>query len=140
MLVASEAAALFSTVSNKFIAVTDSHHQAIAIAMMDPGDVLLYISYSGATTEMLSNLKLAKSQGNISILATRFPNAPGSLLADIILQCGAKEMPLQSGSVCAKMSYLYILDVLFAEYTRKDLSQCLACKAKIADALADKHL
>lgn len=140
MLVANDAATLFSMVSTKFVAVADSHQQAAAIAMMDPEDVLLYFSYSGATVEMMSNVKLAKSQGNITILVTQFPKAPGSLLADIILQCGAKESPLQSGSICGKMAYLYILDVLMAEYTRQDLSQSMACKRRIADALADKHL
>ena len=140
MLIAAEAAALFSTISNKFLAVSDSHNQAITIAMMEPGDILFYFSYSGSTVEMISNLTLARAKGIKTILATRFPKAPGSLLSDIILQCGYKENPLQSGSVCAKIAYLYILDVLFAEYTRKDLKQCLSCKARIADALADKHL
>ncbi len=139
-LIATEIANLFSTVSNKFTAIVDSHFQALSAAMMEKTDVLFYISYSGATAEMQDNLRLAKANGCKVILITRFPNAPGSSLADIILQCGAKENPLQSGSVSVKIAVLYIADILFSEYTRTDLNHCLACKAKIADALADKHV
>lgn len=140
MLIATEAAALFSTVSNKFSAVVDSHLQALAATTADPEDVVFYFSYSGATTDMVETLRLAKDRGASVILMTRFPNAPGAVFADLILQCGARENPLQAGSVCVKIACLYILDVLFAEYTRKNLEQCLQAKSRIADALAEKHL
>ena len=46
MLIAQEAAHLFSTVSNKFMPVSDSHMQAMAASMMDPEDVIFFLRLS----------------------------------------------------------------------------------------------
>ena len=140
MLLAQEAAHLFSTVGNHFIPVIDSHMQAIAAAMMEQGDVILFFSYSGSTRAMMETLKLAKERGGRVILVTRFPKSPGAELSDIVLQCGANENPLQSGSIAARIAQMYLVDVLFSEYSRRDLRRTRENRARIAEALAKKHL
>ena len=140
MIMASEAHHLFSTVSNKFVAVADSHLQAMAAISMDPEDVILFFSYSGSTKAMMDTMKLATERRGKVILVTRFPNSPGSDYADVVLQCGSNQNPLQAGSVTARIAQLYLLDVLFSEYCRRDLSHCRAFRTRIADALAEKHL
>ena len=140
MLIASEAAHLFSTVSNKFFPVSDSHMQAVAATMMGKNDTILFFSYSGSTLAMMETLKLAARRGGKVILVTRFLNSPGAELADVVLQCGANESPLQLGSVAAKIAQLYLMDVLFSEFCRRDLDEYRACRSRIADALAEKHV
>ena len=140
MIMASEAHHLFSTVSNKFVAVGDSHLQAMSAISMEPEDLIFFFSYSGSTKAMMDTLKLASNRGGKVILVTRFPNSPGSDYADVVLQCGSNQNPLQSGSVAARIAQLYLLDVLFSEYCRRDLTHCRAFRTRIADALAEKHL
>lgn len=140
MLIASEAAHLFSTVSNCFRAVSDSHMQAMCAAVMEERDVILFFSYSGSTLDMLDTLRDAKEQGGRIILVTRFPNSPGAKLADVVLQCGANENPLQSGSVPARIAQMYLLDILFTEYTRWNLEGAKESRSRIAQALSAKHL
>lgn len=140
LLIANEAAHLFSTVSNKFTTVADSHLQAIAATTMDPEDVILFFSYSGSTQEMMETLKLARAQQGQVILVTRFPRSPGAELSNVVLQCGANENALQSGSVAARIAQMYLLDILFSEFSRKDLEQCLQIRGRIADALANRHV
>ena len=140
MLIASEAAHLFSTISGKFRPVSDSHMQAMAAVMMEPTDSILFYSYSGSTLAMLDTLKTAKERGSKVILVTRFPNSPGAALADIVLQCGANENPLQSGSVPARIAQMYLTDILFSEYTRKNLDEAKERRNRIAQALAAKHV
>ena len=140
MLIASEAAHLFSTISGKFRPVSDSHMQAMAAVMMEPTDSILFYSYSGSTLAMLDTLKTAKERGSRVTLVTRFPNSPGAALADIVLQCGANENPLQSGSVPARIAQMYLTDILFSEYTRKNLDEAKESRNRIAQALAAKHV
>ena len=52
MVTAKEAWALFATVTPKFIHIEDSHMQTIATALLTPGDVILFFSYSGSTRDM----------------------------------------------------------------------------------------
>ena len=140
MVLAEEAWTLFSTISPKFVFVPDSHLQINTVALMGPRDVVLFFSYSGSTLDMLDTLKAARERGGRIVLVTRFPNSPGAELADLVLQCGANESPLQSGSVAARIAQMYLLDVLFSELCRRNMDSCRESRSRIADALADKHL
>ena len=140
MILAREAAHLFSTALPNFYAVEDSHHQAIRAAMLTSRDAVLYFSYSGSTRDMVDLMKIARERGAKIILITRFPKSPGAALADVVLECGSRESPLQMGSVAARMSQLYLTDVLFNEMCRRDMEGCRERRRMVADALADKHL
>lgn len=140
MILASEAAHLFSTVSGKFLAVSDSHSQAVAASMLDKDDVILYFSYSGSTLDMMQTLKLARRRGAKIILITRFVKSPGAELAHLSLPYGATENPLQLGSVAVRIAQLYLLDVIFSELCQRNLELCRQRRTEIADALAEKHL
>lgn len=139
-ILAKEAAHLFSTAMPNFYSVDDSHLQAIRAALLSQRDAILYFSYSGSTRDMVDLLKMARERGVGTILITRFPKSPGAALADIVLECGAKEGPLQMGSVAARMAQLYLTDVLFNEICRRDMEGCRARRRLVADALSDKHL
>ena len=140
MLLAAEAAHLFSTVSGKFLPVSDAHMQIIAAETLTGDDAVIYFSYSGATRDMVETLRAVRERGASVILVTRFPRSPGAALADIVLQCGASESPLDTGSVAARIAQLYLIDVLFACFCSQDPEQCRAVRSRIAAALADKHL
>lgn len=124
MLMAQETAHLFSTAFSGFFAINDSHMQAIAVSQLSERDMILYFSYSGSTKELLDLLRIAKARGVKSLLITRYPNSPGAALADLVLQCGSIEGPLQLGSVAARVAQLYLVDVIFSEVCRRDLEGC----------------
>lgn len=140
MVLAQEAAHLFSTALPNVFAVSDSHCQAIRCALLTPKDVVIYFSYSGSTRDVVDVMKIAQERGARTILITRFPKSPGAACADVVLECGAREGPLQMGSVAARMGQLYLVDVLFSEVCRRDMESCRERRKQVADALADKHL
>lgn len=140
MIMAQECAHLFSTVSAKFQMVSDSHIQMSAAAIMDPTDVIVLFSYSGATTGGLQILELAKSRGIHTVLITRFPKSPAAKLAEVVLRCGSNESPVQIGSVCAKVAQLLVMDVLYQEYFFRNRETCDKNVQSIADALSEMHV
>ena len=140
MLLAQEATHLFNTVSCKFFAVADSHTQVMTAVNMDPGDVIFFFSFSGATKDLLDTMEAARSRGVKTLLLTRFPKSPGAVLADVVLPCGSNESPLQLGSVPARIAQLFLLDVLYSEYCRRDLETCRQSRTRIAAVLEGKHL
>ena len=139
-IMAQEAAHLFSTVCGKFFSVQDGHMQAITAANLEKDDVILCFSYSGSVRDVLENLPVARKRGAKVILITRYPKSPAAEYADVILQCGSSEGPLQLGSVSSRISQLFMLDILFSEYCRRDYESCLGSRERIASALAEKHL
>ena len=140
MLLAMEAAHVFSPLGSKFFAVSDAHMQAMHAATVSPRDAILFFSYSGATRDMMDTLSVAREQGAKVILITRFPKSPGAALSDVVLQCGSTESPLQMGSVAAKIAQLFIVDIVFSEMCRRNMDRCLDNRERIASALSEKHL
>ena len=140
MILASEAAHLFSVCDGKFFPVSDSHMQVIAAATLTEDDAVLFFSYSGATKDMMETLSVVREQGAKTILITRFPRSPGAQLADVVLQCGSNESPLEHGSVPARIAQLFLLDILFTRVCLTRPDGCQANRQRIAEALADKHL
>ena len=140
MLMARECAHLFSTVTGKFRAVSDAHMQISAIATMDPHSAILLFSYSGATTNGLQILELAKQRGIRTILVTRFQKSPAAKLADVVLRCGSNEGPFQFGSVPAKVAQLVLVDAVFQEYCLRNRESCEENIQSIASALSAMHV
>lgn len=140
MLLAQECAHLFSTVTNKFHAISDSHMQMSAVATMNTKDVVVLFSYSGATHNGIAVLELAKVRGIPAILITRFPKSPAAQLADVVLHCGSNETPFQFGSVPAKIAQLVLQDILYQEYMHRNQEACEENLQLIAAALSEKHV
>ena len=46
--------------------------------------------------------RLVRQRRGRSVLITRFPKSPGGVYADVVLQCGSTEGPIQGGSVAAR--------------------------------------
>lgn len=140
MISAAECEHLFSTVTGKFFAVTDSHRQMSAIATMSEKDVVILFSYSGATINGIEVLEQAKQFGLQTILVTRFSQSPAAKPADVVLQCGSDEGPYQFGSVAAKAAQLIVMDIVFQEYCLRNQISCEKNADRIAAALSKKHL
>lgn len=140
MLLAQECAHLFSTVTGKFFAVSDTHMQMSAAATLGQQDVIILYSYSGATTAGLQMLELAKSRGIATILVTRYNKSPAAKLADVVLRCGSNESPFQFGSTPAKIAQLVVTDVVFQEYCQHNRAQCQENIQQVASALSVMHV
>lgn len=140
MILANECSHLFSTVSNKFFSVWDSHTQVSTAATMSSRDIILLFSYSGSTQSGLEILRLAKQQGATTILVTRFRKSPAASLADVTLCCGSMESPMQLGSIPARVAQLVLVDILYQEFCRKDPATSQRSLEQIAAALATKHI
>ena len=140
MILAQECAHLFSTARPNFYAVLDSHMQAIAASLMGPEDVVVFVSYSGATRDMMDTLHLARENGAKVILLTHYSDAPGAALADVVLLCGAKESPLDSGSMPVKLAVLFVANVLVLRYTLDNQELANLSLSRTSQALGSKVL
>ena len=140
MVLAEEAWTLFSTISPKFTFIADSHFQLNSVALMSKEDVVLFFSYSGSTRELQDVLAVSRPMGVKVILVSRFPKSPGGQLADLVLQCGSNEGPLQVGSVTARMAQLCVLDLLFTEVCELNPERVIESQERVAEAASLKHL
>jgi DNA-binding MurR/RpiR family transcriptional regulator len=140
LLTAMEAQSKFIRITNRAECSMDSHFQIMAASLMTEKDVAIMISYSGSTKDTLDVAKEAKKAGAKVISITRFVKSPLTAYSDITLLCGANEGPLQGGSLAAKISQLYLLDVLYNEYFKRTYDISIRNKERTAKSAADKLL
>lgn len=120
-IVAMDAWGRFASIAPNFHWVPDSHLQADTAAILGKDDVVLYFSFSGMTRELSEVGQLLQKTEAKLILVTRFPTSPGAAYADILLICGADESTRQQGSIAAKISQLFLIDILYNEYCARRL-------------------
>lgn len=137
---AMEAWARFVTVSAQFQWIQDCHFQSVTASLCNINDVILYFSYSGATRDITDILKLAKEKNAKVILVTKFADCPAAKYADIIILCGSQESPLESGSIAAKISQMYIIDILFNRFCAVNPQYANANRDITSKAIADRLL
>ena len=140
MLIANDICARFACISTKFRTAGDSHLQLVTASLMTPEDVVLFVSYSGATRDMLETLRTAKAAGAKIILLTHYEDSPGAKLADVVLLCGAQESPLDSGNIPIKVALLYVAEVLVLRYTMDDPQNVMDAQDRTSEAVAMKLL
>ena len=138
MVAALEAQSRFMRITSKAHMTIDLHLQAMSAALMGPEDLAIAFSYSGAMKDTLDVVSKARAGGAKVIGITRFTRSPLSALCDLRLLCGANEGPLQGGSMSAKMSQLFLLDVLYVEYFKRTYETSTQSKAATADAITSK--
>lgn len=129
-----------STISNKFHVIGDSHLQLIASSIMTPADVIIFVSYSGATLDAMDIFKEAKRAGAKIILITHHQDSPAAKLSDVVLYSGGCETPLEGGSIPVKTAVLYTADVLVHRYTLDNYELAKNARTRTSNAMAIKYL
>ncbi|ALX50701.1 RpiR family transcriptional regulator [Lentibacillus amyloliquefaciens] len=99
---------------DKFVqAFSDVHMGATAIANKGPDDVVVGISFSGQTKQVIELLELAKSKHAITISITKSGKSPVSDISDIQLHTSAaREATFRSGATSSRMAQLHVIDIL----------------------------
>lgn len=119
-------------------AVVDSHIQAMMAVSMSQGDVAFGISVSGSTIDTNNMLMKAKENGAKVIAITNYAKSPITAIADIVLLTAGKEMPLEGGSIGAKISQLFIIDLICEGLARRNVVLTKQMKEKTARAVIDR--
>ncbi len=138
LLTAQEARNKFLRITNKVRCLADPHMQAMAASMVGHKDIIFIISYSGATKDNVYVAKIAKESGAKVVGISRFLKSPLTAYTDTLLLCGSNEGPLDGGSMGAKLSQLYIIDVLFQEYYRRNRGVSVENNRRTSHAVVDK--
>ncbi|MGG1220044.1 SIS domain-containing protein [Priestia endophytica] len=91
----------------------DSHMQLMGASLVKKGDVVLGISHSGASKDVIDIFKLAQEKGAITICITNHVKSPVTEFSDIVLHSSARNSPITGENAAARIAQLNILDVLF---------------------------
>ncbi|ELI6434035.1 MurR/RpiR family transcriptional regulator [Aeromonas salmonicida subsp. salmonicida] len=108
---------------------SDMHRAAMNATSLKPGDVVIAVSSSGSTKDLLHAVQLGKEHGASIIVLSNTSRSPLATLADQLLVAAKPEGPLTAGSFHSKISAMLLIELLS--------QQLLENRPELAGAISD---
>jgi len=112
-LIALDAQQKFIRINKHAWAYTDPHMQITAAANLSKNDVVVVISYSGETGDIIDTVKIAKESGATIIAVTKYGMNTLAEISDIRLFLSSPETTMRSGAMGSRIAQLTIIDIIF---------------------------
>jgi RpiR family transcriptional regulator, carbohydrate utilization regulator len=117
----------------------DPHMQAMSAALMGPRSVVVAISHSGSTKDVVETLDIAKQAGATTIAIVSHRKAPVATTADIALCVHARETGFKPEPMSSRIAHLSVIDVLSVGVALRKSHDFVASVQKTRKALVNKR-
>ena len=94
------------------IAWRDAHTALTSISLLKKGDVLVAISHSGATLDVVEVMSEFKKRGVTVVLITNTLRSAATTVSDLTLFTSARETTFRSGATASRIAQLTVVDCL----------------------------
>ncbi|HGQ9385664.1 MurR/RpiR family transcriptional regulator [Streptococcus pneumoniae] len=118
--------------------VIDTHFQLMHTALLKDNDLIIAFSLSDSTKEVEETLLNAKRKNVKIISITNYSSRNIAKLSDCVLLTSKKESYLEGGSLMAKASQLFIIDVICTRLSLINYEDTICKKEEIASLLSNK--
>ena len=139
-IVANDAQQKFFRLGTPVVAYSDPYIHCVSATLLTSDCVVVAVSHSGSSKDLLHSVELAKANGATIIAITAGQSVLASI-ADIVLPIDVQEDSTHYAPIKSRMSQLVLLDTLaIAIAVAREDEQALTEKLSRAnDALAHKH-
>lgn len=121
-------------------AYTDPHMQIASASLLKENDVVIAISHTGASIDLLKTLAVAKENKATIIVITSYMKSPAAEMADIVLTGIARETSYRSEAMASRLVHLGIVDTLYSGIMLKKMDSFVDNMAKVRSAIAREKL
>lgn len=123
------------------VAVTpDPHMQAITTSHMTDTDVVILISVSGSTKDIIDVAEIAKKNGVKIVVITCYDRSPLAKYGDYVLLSTRREAAHEGGSVSTIVSISFIINVLYNAICEILGDEARDCALRTAGAVSNKAI
>ncbi|MBP3265067.1 MAG: MurR/RpiR family transcriptional regulator [Acidaminococcaceae bacterium] len=121
-------------------AYSDPHLQIASASLLKPEDVVIAISHTGASIDLLKVLEMARSRGSKIILITSYLKSPATKLADVVLTGMARETNYRSEAMASRLVHLAILDCLYTGVMLRRMDNYIDNMKQVRKAIAAQKM
>lgn len=121
-------------------AYSDPHLQIASASLLKPEDVVIAISHTGASIDLLKVLEMARSRGSKIILITSYLKSPATKLADVVLTGMARETNYRSEAMASRLVHLAILDCLYTGVMLRRMDDYIDNMKQVRKAIAAQKM
>ncbi len=117
----------------------DPHMQVMSAALMGPRSVVVAISHSGSTKDVVETLEIARQAGATTIAIVSHRKAPVATTADVALCVHARETGFKPEPMSSRIAHLSVIDVLSVGVSLRKRRVFMASVQKTRKALVNKR-
>jgi len=108
------------------VAWRDAHSALTSISLLKPDDVLVAVSHSGTTIDIVDVITEFKARGVKVVLITNSLRSPSTAIADLVLYTSARETTFRSGATASRIAQLTVVDCLCVALAQRNWSDTKA--------------
>lgn len=121
-------------------ATTNNHFMYMQASLMKVGDVVIGISHSGYSEEIIRSLRIAKKAGAKTVALTHNLRSPITEEADYVLINGNRQGQMQGDSIGTKIAQLFVMDLIYALLVRKEEQKAIKAKQKTINVILEQRI
>ncbi|WP_010531910.1 MurR/RpiR family transcriptional regulator [Lentibacillus jeotgali] len=125
-LIAYDAIQKFMRINKACTAYSDFHMQKVSAVNLNEDDVVVAISYSGETQQIIDCVKIAQSKSAKVIAITKYADSHLRAIADAVLFVAAQEDEFRSAAMSSRIASLNVIDMLYTACAYEDYDSSLA--------------
>lgn len=137
--IAMDAAHKFMKTGKPVVAYTDSHMQAMTASLLQEGDVVVGISHSGSSRDIIEAVGLAKERKATTIGITHYAKTPLDRVLDIKLGICSNETFYRTESTSSRIVQLSIIDSLFLGVSLRQPEKAIENLKRTREAIVSKR-
>ena len=113
----------------------NSHMMLMMASVIRKGDLIVAISNTGQSFEIVNTVKLAKENGAQIIAITGNLQSELASYSDLVINHYSGESILETGSMPTKMAQLFIVELIYTEVVKHNIIEYTNNKLKTTDAI-----
>lgn len=117
------------------MSLDSSHDMIMMAALMDEDDVVVAISHSGETDEIIKAVSIAKENGARVISVTEDKSSRLRDVSDVSLRYFSGESILETGSISSKLAQFFVIDLVYTQAVKERYAEVVERKIKTTDAI-----
>jgi DNA-binding MurR/RpiR family transcriptional regulator len=117
----------------------DPHMQAMAASLMRPRCVVVAVSHSGSSKDIVETLEIAKGAGAATIAIVSHRKSPVATIADVALCVQSRETGFKPEPMSSRIAHLCVIDVLAVGVALRRSEDFVASVQKTRKALVNKR-
>jgi len=126
----------FSRLGLQCDAPQDVQLQIMHVALLEPGDLVIGVSYSGATKDVDMILQEGKKAGAATLCITGNAQSAIAKHADVVLVSVSHE--IRSDPIAARVAETTLVDALYVLYSYRHIEKTLETEKKIANTITQR--
>ena len=135
-LVAKDCQLKFARLGKPAIHFQDNHQALSSIGMFFEGDILVLVSHTGKTAEILPLMREFKARGVLIATITNNANTELAKQSDFVLLTQAERRSIRIGATVSRVAQLFIVDYLTLAIAQSSWASAKAASEAASDAVA----